>query len=140
MKCPLALPAGKVSTNGSWQVVGNAGALAVHAIPFVNDLVLFMSRPSNLNDSNDDPYLTVPHWPDAISSDNRSDVQEAWSSVAKIKLNLYRPGFEHAVPAHLNILCVASSTSGPAGGQRKQHRGCCDVQYDKQHFQALPHR
>ena len=61
MKFPLAAPAGKVSTNGSWQVVGNAGALAVHAIPFVNDLVLFMSRPSNLNESNDDPYLTVSH-------------------------------------------------------------------------------
>ena len=44
---------------GSWKVVGNAGALAVHAIPFINGLILFMSRPNNRNGSADDPYLTV---------------------------------------------------------------------------------
>ena len=51
--------AGSGGTYGSWQVVGNAGALAVHAIPFTNDLILFMSRPNNRNGSGDDPYLTV---------------------------------------------------------------------------------
>ena len=51
--------AGNLSTDGSWKVVGNAGALAVHAVPFSNDLVLFMQRPNNLNGSGDDPYLIV---------------------------------------------------------------------------------
>ena len=54
-----AVFAGSGASYGSWQVVGNAGALAVHAIPFTNDLILFMSRPNNRNGSGDDPYLTV---------------------------------------------------------------------------------
>ena len=53
--------AGSASTDGSWKVIGNAGALAVHAIPFTNELILFMSRPNNKNGSGDDPYLTVSH-------------------------------------------------------------------------------
>ena len=54
-----AAHAGKGAKYGSWKVVGNAGALAVHAIPFTNGLILFMSRPNNRNGSGDDPYLTV---------------------------------------------------------------------------------
>ena len=51
--------AGNASTCGSWQVVGNSGALAVHAVPTTSDIVLFMQRPNNRNGSGDDPYLTV---------------------------------------------------------------------------------
>ena len=57
--------AGKASTSGSWQVVGNSGALAVHAQPTTSDTVLFMQRPNNRNGSGNDPYLTVCpiRWP-----------------------------------------------------------------------------
>ena len=55
-----ALPsAGNASTSGSWQVVGNSGALAVHAQPTTSDTILFMQRPNNRNGSGDDPYLTA---------------------------------------------------------------------------------
>ncbi|KAK9861867.1 hypothetical protein WJX84_011613, partial [Apatococcus fuscideae] len=34
------------AVNGSFKVVGNTGAIAAHAIPFANDLVLFLIRPN----------------------------------------------------------------------------------------------
>ncbi|KAA6429021.1 MAG: hypothetical protein FRX49_01131, partial [Trebouxia sp. A1-2] len=38
---------------GSWQVVGNSGAVALQALPFTNDLVLFLARPLNENGGGD---------------------------------------------------------------------------------------
>ena len=32
---------------GSWKVVGNSGAIAIHALPFTNELMLLLSRPAN---------------------------------------------------------------------------------------------
>ena len=32
---------------GSWKVVGNSGTIAIHALPFTNELMLLMSRPAN---------------------------------------------------------------------------------------------
>lgn len=51
--------AGNASVTGSWQVVGSSGALAIHAIPFTNELVLFMARPNNANGSEPNPPLAV---------------------------------------------------------------------------------
>ncbi len=34
------------AVNGSYKVVGNTGAIAAHAVPFANDLVLFLIRPN----------------------------------------------------------------------------------------------
>ena len=34
------------AVNGSFRVVGNTGAIAAHAVPFANDLVLFLIRPN----------------------------------------------------------------------------------------------
>lgn len=41
------------SQAGSWRVVGNSGAVALQALPFTNDLVLFMARPLNENGGGD---------------------------------------------------------------------------------------
>lgn len=35
------------AVNGTFKVVGNTGAIAAHAIPFANDLVLFLIRPNS---------------------------------------------------------------------------------------------
>lgn len=39
------------ATNGTFRVVGNSGAVPVHALPFTNELVLFMQRGNNANGS-----------------------------------------------------------------------------------------
>ena len=44
-------------TNGTWRVVGNAGSVPVHALPFTNELILFMQRADNSNGSSYDPSL-----------------------------------------------------------------------------------
>ncbi|DBA68157.1 TPA: hypothetical protein ACH3X2_013911 [Trebouxia sp. C0005] len=46
-------------TNGTWRVVGNSGSTPVHALPFTNELVLFMQRTSNSNGSSYDSFLNV---------------------------------------------------------------------------------
>lgn len=35
------------TVNGTFKVVGNTGAIAAHAVPFANDLVLFLIRPNS---------------------------------------------------------------------------------------------
>nr|QOL01228.1 putative extracellular protein TR9_036 [Trebouxia lynnae] len=41
------------SEAGSWDVVGNSGAVALQALPFTNDQVLFIARPLNQNGGGD---------------------------------------------------------------------------------------
>ncbi len=45
--------------NGSWRVVGNSGSVPVHALPFTNELVLFMQRGNNGNGTAYDSDLQV---------------------------------------------------------------------------------
>ena len=52
------------SVGGSWSVVGNSGAVGIQALPFTNELVLFIARPLNENGGGDASLtnlLTV--WP-----------------------------------------------------------------------------
>ena len=44
-RCGIAGP--PASQAGSWDVVGNSGAVALQALPFTNDQVLFIARPLN---------------------------------------------------------------------------------------------
>lgn len=53
-----------VAQAGSWKVVGNSGAVAIHALPFTNELMLLLSRPTNYAGGGDaflTNYLTVCH-------------------------------------------------------------------------------
>lgn len=43
-------------TNGTWRVVGNAGAVPIHALPFTDETVLFWERNSNNNGSSNCAY------------------------------------------------------------------------------------
>ena len=43
-------------TNGSWRVVGSAGAVPIHALPFTDETVLFWERNSNSNGSSNSVY------------------------------------------------------------------------------------
>ncbi|KAL0048178.1 hypothetical protein WJX82_009358 [Trebouxia sp. C0006] len=55
-------PTANASGVGSWRVVGNSGSIAVHALPFTNDLLLLMARPNNEEGDQDTAltnYLTV---------------------------------------------------------------------------------
>ena len=45
--------------NGSWRVVSNSGSVPVHALPFTNELVLFMQRGNNGNGTAYDSDLQV---------------------------------------------------------------------------------
>lgn len=61
---PRVDPTPEVSTsdakrNGKWRLAGNTGAVAVHAVPFENGLILFMQRPTYLNGSGYNPSLKV---------------------------------------------------------------------------------
>ena len=48
MQLSLCVSAGPpASQAGSWDVVGNSGAVALQALPFTNNLVLFIARPLN---------------------------------------------------------------------------------------------
>lgn len=47
------------SVNGSFRVVGNSGAIAIHAVPFPNNLILLWQRPSNQNSTGPDPYVAA---------------------------------------------------------------------------------
>lgn len=54
--------AANASGAGSWRVVGNSGCIAVHALPFTNELLLLMARPNNEEGGQDTAltnYLTV---------------------------------------------------------------------------------
>lgn len=45
--------------NGSYKVVGNSGAVPIHALPFTNELVLFMTRGANYNGTQYSGFLNV---------------------------------------------------------------------------------
>lgn len=51
--CSAAATGPPAAQAGSWQVVGNSGAVALQALPFTNDLVLFLARPLNENGGGD---------------------------------------------------------------------------------------
>lgn len=44
---------------GSFRVVGSSGAEPIHALPFANDLLLFLQRGSNGNGTSYTPALQV---------------------------------------------------------------------------------
>ena len=51
-----------VAQGGSWKVVGNSGAVAIHALPFTNEIMLLLSRPTNFaggGDASLTNFLTV---------------------------------------------------------------------------------
>ena len=47
------------AVNGSWRVLGNSGSVPVHALPFTNDLLLFLQRGNNANGTSFNPVLIV---------------------------------------------------------------------------------
>jgi len=59
---------------GSWQVVGNSGAVALQALPFTNDLVLFLARPLNENGGGDASLTNLLTVSIAVRSSCRSSM------------------------------------------------------------------
>lgn len=55
--CPAF--AANAAAVGSFAVVGDTGAAAVHALPFANDLLFLVWRASNLNGTSFNPLLAV---------------------------------------------------------------------------------